>query len=273
VNFEHERVKAIVAAMECAEGPEKSALEAAAHARTATFARFKRAMSMLLGVQVEVKFAQGKHAPAITFDGRSIPLALLGEGLRRTFAWLSDLLVRLERTPWVDASVDPFSQEFWLILDELDQCIHPSLQRKLLPSLRTLFPNAVIIASTHSPFVVSAAEEGYVFALRPDPKSHMVTGPQVPTKLGPGHSLGWAVEAVFGLGASFQDETTQRLLEAHGRLVDQARTDGAKPDLLAELRVVQGKLRAIPGDELHTIVAIREAPIRKLLESGSEAAE
>ncbi len=272
VNFDYERKSAIVGELE---GPssEKESHRRRAQARTDTLCRFKEAASKLLDRKVDIHFdVPNKHTPRITFDGRDVPLELLGEGLRRTFAWLSDLVVRLERTPWRDAARDPFQQDFWLLLDEIDQSLHPQLQRRILPVLRELFPNAVILASTHSPFVVSSATEGYVFALRPDRETGRVSGPQEAQKLIPGQSLAWAAEEIFGVSATFQDPATVENLRAHKLLVDRVRVGRDDATALAELRQLRALLLKDAGDELRTVVAIREAPIRNLLEA-PEAAE
>lgn len=72
-------------------------------------------------------------------------------------------LVRLERITWADTARSPLDQDFWLILDEIDQGLHPQLQMRLFPALRELFPRARIYATTHSPFVVALLGDGVVF--------------------------------------------------------------------------------------------------------------
>jgi energy-coupling factor transporter ATP-binding protein EcfA2 len=58
-------------------------------------------------------------------DGEDIPIELLGHGLCGLVSWLSDLFVRLERTPWETVELSPLEQDFWLILDKVEGSLHP----------------------------------------------------------------------------------------------------------------------------------------------------
>jgi hypothetical protein len=59
---------------------------------------------------------------------------------------------------------DPFA----VVIDEVENHLHPSMQRTLLPSLVAAFPHAKFIVTTHSPLIVTSVEEAYVYALRYD---------------------------------------------------------------------------------------------------------
>ena len=248
----------------------ESELRDQANAQRASLDRFERALTDVLGRKVTIEFMPRQRPPVIRLDGEEIPLDLLGEGFRRTIAWLSDLIVRLELTPWKDTSKSPFDQDFWLLLDEVDQSLHPALQRQILPTLRNLFPNARIYATTHSPFVVASVGEGQVFSIRPDKKSHLVTGETKPTALLPGQSLSWIVEVVFDTPSMFLDEETRTGLAAHERDVKAIR---AKKSIdwaafLANRHWLMGL-----NDEVATIVSMREVPIQDLIRQKQEAEE
>jgi len=45
-----------------------------------------------------------------------------------------------------------------VIIDELEQHLHPRWQREILPRLKSTFPNVQFIVSTHSPLVLSSAD-------------------------------------------------------------------------------------------------------------------
>lgn len=55
---------------------------------------------------------------------------------------------------------------FVATLDEPENHLHPSMQRSILSNLIRAFPNVQFIVATHSPFIVSAVEDSYVYALR-----------------------------------------------------------------------------------------------------------
>lgn len=57
------------------------------------------------------------------------------------------------------------NDEFVVLIDEVENHLHPSMQRSLLPNLLRAFPTAQFVVTTHSPFVVNAVEKSYVYAL------------------------------------------------------------------------------------------------------------
>lgn len=56
--------------------------------------------------------------------------------------------------------------EFTVIIDEVENHLHPTMQRKVLQDLLNAFPNARFIVSTHSPLVVSSVRDACVYALK-----------------------------------------------------------------------------------------------------------
>ncbi len=56
--------------------------------------------------------------------------------------------------------------EFTVIVDEMENHLHPSLQRRVLGDLLTAFPAAGFIVSTHSPLIVSSVRDASLFVLR-----------------------------------------------------------------------------------------------------------
>jgi len=59
-------------------------------------------------------------------------------------------------------------EPFAVVIDEVENHLHPSMQRTLLPSLLEAFPHAKFIVSTHSPLIVTSVEDASVYALRYD---------------------------------------------------------------------------------------------------------
>lgn len=58
------------------------------------------------------------------------------------------------------------SSSFVVIIDEVENHLHASMQRTLLPALIDAFPNVQFIVSTHSPLVVGSVRNSTVYALR-----------------------------------------------------------------------------------------------------------
>jgi hypothetical protein len=57
-------------------------------------------------------------------------------------------------------------EEFTVIIDEIENHLHPTMQRNILPSLLNAFPNAKFIVSTHSPLIVGSVKESTTYALK-----------------------------------------------------------------------------------------------------------
>jgi len=58
------------------------------------------------------------------------------------------------------------NKEFTVIIDEVENHLHPTMQRNILPSLLNAFPNAKFIVSTHSPLIVGSVKESTTYALK-----------------------------------------------------------------------------------------------------------
>jgi predicted ATPase len=57
------------------------------------------------------------------------------------------------------------SGQFVVIIDEPENHLHPSMQRALLPSLLTAFPEVQFIVASHSPFIVTSVKDSSVYVL------------------------------------------------------------------------------------------------------------
>lgn len=62
-----------------------------------------------------------------------------------------------------------------LLIDEAENCLHPRWQKLFIKNVQSIFPNLQIIATTHSPFILSSVENARVFVCRFDGKSSVVS--------------------------------------------------------------------------------------------------
>lgn len=93
-------------------------------------------------------------------DGRIIPMSDLSEGYRNMIAIIGDIACKavllnphlnekaISETPGV------------VLIDELDQHLHPRWQRRIIEDLRRTFPKIQFICSTHSPFLIQSLQSG-----------------------------------------------------------------------------------------------------------------
>ena len=58
------------------------------------------------------------------------------------------------------------NQDFTVIIDEIENHLHPTMQRHILPDLLKAFPNARFIVATHNPLIVSSVKNSNIYILR-----------------------------------------------------------------------------------------------------------
>ncbi len=93
----------------------------------------------------------------ITVDGdwgREMPLRDLADGYKSTMLWLTDFL------GWAIAFDErfrfPSEIQGIVLIDEIEQHLHPRWQETVVEDLRDLFPKVQFVVTTHSPLVASS---------------------------------------------------------------------------------------------------------------------
>lgn len=56
--------------------------------------------------------------------------------------------------------------DYTVLIDEIENHLHPSMQRRILPDLLKAFPNVYFIVATHSPLIINSVENSDVFVLK-----------------------------------------------------------------------------------------------------------
>lgn len=80
---------------------------------------------------------------------------LLSTGLNGLFSWIGHFVSRLQQANPDALTIDALKQKSAvIILDEIDNYLHPKVQTYILPILADEFPNVYFIVSTHSPLVL-----------------------------------------------------------------------------------------------------------------------
>jgi ABC-type branched-subunit amino acid transport system ATPase component len=95
--------------------------------------------------------------------GKSIPLEGWADGYRLTFQWIVDLYAWAMKAGKITPSGGIVGI---LLVDELEQHCHPSMQTDMLSNLSKLLPDMQIFATTHSPLVVLGASPNEIVALK-----------------------------------------------------------------------------------------------------------
>ena len=62
-----------------------------------------------------------------------------------------------------------------LLIDEAEDHLHPRWPKRLLPSIRELFPNLQLIVATHSPLILASVKDARVFVCQAENERCTVT--------------------------------------------------------------------------------------------------
>ena len=103
------------------------------------------------------------QGPVVRFeDGHMAPWSELSDGYHVFIALVADIARRAVMLNELDGAAAPARVEGVVLIDELDLHLHPRWQRIALPCLREAFPRVQFVISTHSPQVLSSAENRQV---------------------------------------------------------------------------------------------------------------
>jgi len=85
------------------------------------------------------------------------------DGHRITFTWILDFFAQAMKADAFDAEGNICGV---LLVDEIEQHLHPSMQLDILPKLQALLPKCQIIVTTHSPLVALSVASDHVISLQ-----------------------------------------------------------------------------------------------------------
>ena len=174
-----------------------------------TIARFQDALKLVCGdrdISVDVELEPNLE-PRVNLHGKNLNFSQLSDGLRTTMGWLADFMMRQDQM----GSTNDGKREGILLLDEIEIYLHPKWQRTLLPAMRKALPDVQIIASSHSPFVISSCEDARVHVLTLDESG--AAHAQPPQDAPFGESVTATLRDIFGVESRFDVQTERDLAE------------------------------------------------------------
>ncbi|MBC2711119.1 MAG: AAA family ATPase [Desulfosarcina sp.] len=187
-----------------------------------------------------VTFKDNPPSMVITLEPENGPLQeldieQLSDGYRNLLALILDFARRLAQAHpgWEN----PLKAPGILMIDEIELHLHPGWQQRIIPDLRTVFPNTQLIIATHSPQVLTTVKREQVHFLTAD---HTLE--PLPDDVGTyGAESGHVLEAVFGVQTRPRTVETVRKLQDYLHLIEnrQGRTQNALA-LRAELERAVG---------------------------------
>lgn len=172
--------------------------------------RLESSVSEITGRRFSV-IAQANPEPKLMFlwGDRTLPIDGLPAGLNSLLAWMFAAATVMDLT--FPDSQDPLAEEAFFFLDEPETYLHPEWQRRILPMAQRLFPNSQFFVATHSPFVVSSVNEGFIYKLTPDAQGAVTISEVLPASKGDSYIS--AVSEILGLSEWFDPESEKLLIE------------------------------------------------------------
>ena len=120
-----------------------------------------------------------------------------------------------------------------LLIDEIENHLHPTWQRRVIPALLEHFPGLQIFATTHSPFVVAGLKAGQVHLLKRD-ENGVVTAETRQEDI-----VGWTADEILRNLMGVEEPTDQLTVDRANRLRqlrEKESLTAAEESELAELR-------------------------------------
>ena len=173
---------------------------------------------------VRVRYNMG----VVTSDdilGEPLYAGALSSGTQGTFLWISALALEMAnhygwRAGW-------YRQPAILLIDEIENHLHPTWQRRVIPQLLRRFPGLQIFATTHSPFVVAGLKARQVHLLKRDENGRVTKAPNYEDV------IGWTADEILRNMMGVDDPTDNETAEA-ARALRQLRSEGPRRGKRAE---------------------------------------
>ena len=135
---------------------------------------------------------------------------MLSSGTQGTLLWLWGLAIKiLNHYQWEDGWEE---MPAILLIDEIENHLHPTWQRRVIPALLEHFPGLQIFATTHSPFVVAGLKAGQVHLLKRD-ENGVVTATTNTEDI-----IGWTADEILRTMMGVDEPTDQLTVDRANRL-------------------------------------------------------
>ena len=157
-------------------------------------------------------------------DANAQPLAIeqLSAGTQGTLWWIRLIaLILLKSENYQDGWE---KRPAILLIDEIENHLHPTWQRRVIPALLKYFPGLQIFATTHSPFVVAGLKAGQVHILQRDADSGVITASTNTEDI-----VGWTMDEILRAFMGVADPTDDATAAA-ARDLRQLRDAGPSAD-------------------------------------------
>ena len=154
---------------------------------------------MAISVTHDVPYDQlGTYKKVFTGD--------LSDGTQGTLSWIEYMAIHMAYRYRFEKNWE--LRPSMLLIDEIENHLHPTWQRRMLPALREHFPQLQIFATTHSPFLVAGLDAGQVHRLYRDDTSTVKAETPNSEQI-----VGWTIDEILRGLMGVQDPTDSTTAE------------------------------------------------------------
>ncbi len=160
-------------------------------------------------------------------DSLPIYAGQMSSGIQGTLLWVRWVALKMVshyefRTDWEEMPAI-------LLIDEIENHLHPTWQRRVIPALLEHFPGLQIFATTHSPFVVAGLKAGQVHMLKRDANG------VVTASTNQHDMIGWTTDEILRTFMGVDEPTDQLTIDRRERLLELRRKDALTDEEAAEM--------------------------------------
>ena len=170
---------------------------------------------------------------AYTEDAESVPIYLghLSSGTEGTLLWIRWLVLKMVHHYEFERGWE--KKPAILLIDEIENHLHPTWQRRVIPALLEHFPGLQIFATTHSPFMVAGLKAGQVHLLKRD------TNGVVTATTNERDVIGWTADEILRTMMGVDEPTDQLTVDRANRLRQLREKETLTPEEESELNALR----------------------------------
>jgi len=206
--------------------------------------RIEHALSELTGAPFSFDLTNPPNPQLMATWGKtSMKLSQLPDGLRSILGSVVGWIAKFSAE--FPDQADPLSIPAIMLLDEPESHLHPAWQRQIIPLVQRLFFNSQIFVATHSPFVISSVNHGWIHILRADAEGNVTADP--PRPCSEGDTYQDVVEDILDISpVQAYDPETEMLLTEFSALKDSVLKNEAEFEKAEEsAKVIAGRSQSL----------------------------
>ena len=176
-----------------------------------------------------------------------IYLGHLSSGTEGTLLWIRWLALKMVHHYGFERDWE--TKPAILLIDEIENHLHPTWQRRVIPALLEHFPGLQIFATTHSPFVVAGLKAGQVHLLNRNAEGRVTATANTEDV------IGWTADEILRTMMGVDEPTDLLTVERDQRLRELRRKETLTDEEESELNTLRRQVneahlsRSVPAEE------------------------